>query len=211
MCTHDFYEGMKQCATLMFILWLYLVFTSSKGKNLGRVTYIDADEPCAVSLQVKADLTERSAPSLTKKNWNIWGKRTKLEWGILKWSPPYLLPCAVSAASKVRNCSTLRTVELINGFKTHSHRKNFDIGQHLTNNKLILKVLFIFFPPAAVVCVTLLNRFDGDQITSSHDVLVEYQQRPQVLVAHFIKKRLGHVVWDVCTSRPNPSLPKRCI
>ncbi|XP_007500480.1 uridine phosphorylase 1 [Monodelphis domestica] len=45
--------------------------------------------------------------------------------------------------------------------------------------------------PAAVVCVTLLNRLKGDQITSPHDVLVEYQQRPQKLVACFIKKRLG--------------------
>ncbi|XP_029348905.1 uridine phosphorylase 2 [Echeneis naucrates] len=47
---------------------------------------------------------------------------------------------------------------------------------------------------AAVICVTLLNRFEGDQITSPHDVLVEYQHRPQVLVAHFIKKRLGYIV-----------------
>ncbi|XP_056279936.1 uridine phosphorylase 2 [Pseudoliparis swirei] len=46
----------------------------------------------------------------------------------------------------------------------------------------------------AVVCVALLDRFEGDQITSSHDVLVEYQQRPQVLVSHFIKKRLGRAV-----------------
>ncbi|XP_051564104.1 uridine phosphorylase 2-like [Myxocyprinus asiaticus] len=44
---------------------------------------------------------------------------------------------------------------------------------------------------AAVVCVTLLNRFEGDQISTPHDVLLEYQQRPQRLVAHFIKKRLG--------------------
>ncbi|KAG8572293.1 hypothetical protein GDO81_012005 [Engystomops pustulosus] len=46
---------------------------------------------------------------------------------------------------------------------------------------------------AAVVCVTLLNRLDGDQISSSHDVLVEYQQRPQKLVGYFIKKRLSQV------------------
>lgn len=52
----------------------------------------------------------------------------------------------------------------------------------------------LFLSPAAVVCVALLNRFEGDQITSPHDVLVEYQQRPQVLVSHFIKKRLGHIV-----------------
>uniref|UniRef100_A0A3B1K052 Uridine phosphorylase 2 n=1 Tax=Astyanax mexicanus TaxID=7994 RepID=A0A3B1K052_ASTMX len=44
---------------------------------------------------------------------------------------------------------------------------------------------------AAVICVTLLNRFEGDQISTPHDVLVEYQSRPQCLVAHFIKKRLG--------------------
>lgn len=46
---------------------------------------------------------------------------------------------------------------------------------------------------AAVVCVTLLNRLEGDQISSSHDVLVEYQQRPQKLVGYFIKKSLGKV------------------
>ncbi|XP_030065340.1 uridine phosphorylase 1 [Microcaecilia unicolor] len=44
---------------------------------------------------------------------------------------------------------------------------------------------------AAVVCVTLLNRLESDQISSSHDVLVEYQQRPQKLVSYFIKKQLG--------------------
>lgn len=44
---------------------------------------------------------------------------------------------------------------------------------------------------AAVVCVTLLNRLEGDQISSPHEVLVEYQQRPQRLVGHFIKKRLS--------------------
>ncbi|KAF6087110.1 uridine phosphorylase 1 [Phyllostomus discolor] len=45
--------------------------------------------------------------------------------------------------------------------------------------------------PAAVVCVTLLDRLQGDQVSSPHEVLVEYQQRPQKLVTHFIKKRLG--------------------
>lgn len=45
-------------------------------------------------------------------------------------------------------------------------------------------------PAAAVVCVTLLNRLEGDQISSPHEVLAEYQQRPQRLVGQFIKKRL---------------------
>ncbi|XP_014373890.1 uridine phosphorylase 2 isoform X1 [Alligator sinensis] len=44
---------------------------------------------------------------------------------------------------------------------------------------------------AAVVCVTLLNRLEGDQITVPHEVLLEYQRRPQQLISIFIKKRLG--------------------
>lgn len=44
---------------------------------------------------------------------------------------------------------------------------------------------------AAVVCVTLLDRLKGDQINSPHEVLTEYQQRPQRLVGYFIKKSLG--------------------
>ncbi|XP_005049808.1 PREDICTED: uridine phosphorylase 2 isoform X1 [Ficedula albicollis] len=44
---------------------------------------------------------------------------------------------------------------------------------------------------AAVVCVTLLDRLEGDQIRAPHEVLWEYQQRPQRLIAAFIRKRLG--------------------
>ncbi|XP_072197230.1 uridine phosphorylase 2 isoform X2 [Excalfactoria chinensis] len=47
------------------------------------------------------------------------------------------------------------------------------------------------FYEAAVVCVTLLDRLEGDQIRASHEVLQEYQQRPQRLVAAFIRRRLG--------------------
>uniref|UniRef100_A0A2K5IM44 Nucleoside phosphorylase domain-containing protein n=1 Tax=Colobus angolensis palliatus TaxID=336983 RepID=A0A2K5IM44_COLAP len=44
---------------------------------------------------------------------------------------------------------------------------------------------------AAVVCVTLLDRLHCDQINLPHDVLVEYQQRPQLLISNFIRRRLG--------------------
>ncbi|XP_060776517.1 uridine phosphorylase 1-like [Neoarius graeffei] len=44
---------------------------------------------------------------------------------------------------------------------------------------------------AAVVCVTLLDRQKGDQLASSHDVMLSYQQRPQILVGHYIKKKLN--------------------
>ncbi|XP_061219784.1 uridine phosphorylase 2 isoform X2 [Neopsephotus bourkii] len=44
---------------------------------------------------------------------------------------------------------------------------------------------------AAVVCVALLDRLEGDQIRAPHEVLWEYQQRPQRLIAAFIRKQLG--------------------
>ncbi|XP_045154488.1 uridine phosphorylase 2 isoform X4 [Echinops telfairi] len=60
---------------------------------------------------------------------------------------------------------------------------------------------------AGVVCVTLLNRLEGDQITTPHDVLVEYQQRPQLLIATFIKQQLG-----LCrTPPPAPASPERTL
>ncbi|XP_054237238.1 uridine phosphorylase 2 [Indicator indicator] len=44
---------------------------------------------------------------------------------------------------------------------------------------------------AAVVCVTLLDRLEGDQIRAPREVLREYQQRPQRLIAAFIRQRLA--------------------
>ncbi|XP_060525898.1 uridine phosphorylase 1 isoform X2 [Cylas formicarius] len=43
---------------------------------------------------------------------------------------------------------------------------------------------------AAIVCVALLNRLKGDQVCSPKEVINEYQQRPQALVARYIKKYL---------------------
>ncbi|KAG7274453.1 hypothetical protein CRUP_001418 [Coryphaenoides rupestris] len=44
---------------------------------------------------------------------------------------------------------------------------------------------------AAVVCVTLLDRQQGDQLNSSHEVLHNLEQLPQILVGHFIKSQLA--------------------
>ncbi|KAF6116885.1 uridine phosphorylase 2 [Phyllostomus discolor] len=44
---------------------------------------------------------------------------------------------------------------------------------------------------AAVVFVTLLDRLECDQVDLPHEVLVEHQQRPLLLIASFIKQRLG--------------------
>lgn len=70
----------------------------------------------------------------------------------------------------------------------------YDDSVTSTNLYLFIYMMPCCFVAAAVVCVTLLNRFDGDQISTPHEVLTEYQQRPQNLVAQFIKKRLGLIV-----------------
>ncbi|XP_017493346.1 PREDICTED: uridine phosphorylase 1-like [Rhagoletis zephyria] len=44
--------------------------------------------------------------------------------------------------------------------------------------------------PGAIVCVTLINRLEGDQVNTSKAYLEKLQQRPQELVLKFIKKRL---------------------
>ncbi|XP_050293255.1 uridine phosphorylase 1 isoform X2 [Anthonomus grandis grandis] len=43
---------------------------------------------------------------------------------------------------------------------------------------------------AAIVCVTLLNRLKGDQVAAPKEVMNEYQERPQKLVAKYIKRYL---------------------
>lgn len=42
----------------------------------------------------------------------------------------------------------------------------------------------------AVVCTTLVNRLEGDQITTPHDILDSWSMRPQKLVSNFIQKKL---------------------
>ena len=42
----------------------------------------------------------------------------------------------------------------------------------------------------AIVCVTLLDRLQGDQVDISPETYKKYQARPQELIANFIKKRL---------------------
>ncbi|VDO25891.1 unnamed protein product [Heligmosomoides polygyrus] len=44
---------------------------------------------------------------------------------------------------------------------------------------------------AAIVCVTLLNRMQGDQVQIEHDKYVEFEERPFRLVTSLIKKQLG--------------------
>ncbi|KAM9783229.1 uridine phosphorylase 1 [Neosynchiropus ocellatus] len=58
---------------------------------------------------------------------------------------------------------------------------------------------------AAVVCVTLLDRLKGDQVTSSHQVLQGYQLRPQQLVCRYVKKQLTAEAASPCPD-PDPLL-----
>ena len=44
---------------------------------------------------------------------------------------------------------------------------------------------------SAVICTTLLDRFHGDQISVSREILSEWEKRPQMIVARYVKKKLG--------------------
>lgn len=44
---------------------------------------------------------------------------------------------------------------------------------------------------AAIICVALLNRLNGDQVNSPKEVMNEWQQRPQILVSRYIRKVLA--------------------
>ena len=41
---------------------------------------------------------------------------------------------------------------------------------------------------AAVVCVAILNRLNGDQVTATPEQLADYENRPVRAVARFIKQ-----------------------
>ncbi|KAH8388294.1 hypothetical protein KR093_003015 [Drosophila rubida] len=47
---------------------------------------------------------------------------------------------------------------------------------------------------SAVVCVTILNRLEGDQITTPGDTLKSWDLRPQTLIARYMKKVLFGIV-----------------
>ncbi|CAI5723212.1 hypothetical protein KXD40_000585 [Peronospora effusa] len=47
--------------------------------------------------------------------------------------------------------------------------------------------------PVAVVCVTLLNRLNGDQVLLSHEALQEFEMRPAAVLLHYIKAKLSAV------------------
>ena len=44
---------------------------------------------------------------------------------------------------------------------------------------------------SAIICVALLNRLNGDQITLTADEKSEYEQRPWHLVLEYIKRYLN--------------------
>ncbi|KAL7635819.1 UNVERIFIED_CONTAM: hypothetical protein RMT77_013636 [Armadillidium vulgare] len=44
---------------------------------------------------------------------------------------------------------------------------------------------------SAVICVTILNRLKGDQVSTPKKTLNEWQEYPQIVVARYIKKHMG--------------------
>ncbi|RLN31962.1 hypothetical protein BBO99_00003979 [Phytophthora kernoviae] len=55
--------------------------------------------------------------------------------------------------------------------------------------------------PLAVVCVTLLNRLNGDQVLSSHETLQGFEKRPAAVLLHYIKSKLNASAMS--SSRPS--------
>lgn len=55
--------------------------------------------------------------------------------------------------------------------------------------------------PAAVLCVTLLDRLKGDQVELAPELHEDYQMRPPRLVAKFIKKTLEESNGTGCSLR----------
>jgi uridine phosphorylase len=65
----------------------------------------------------------------------------------------------------------VRNIEMeARGFAAFCHRLNISVG---------------------VACVALLNRLNGDQVTSPHETLVGYEERPARIMLRFVKNRLG--------------------
>lgn len=44
---------------------------------------------------------------------------------------------------------------------------------------------------SAIVCVTLLDRLKGDQVTQPKEVMAEWQKRPQILISRYIRRHLA--------------------
>ncbi|KAG7161578.1 Uridine phosphorylase 1-like [Homarus americanus] len=59
---------------------------------------------------------------------------------------------------------------------------------------------------AAVICVTLLNRLHGDQVSTPKETLNKWQEYPQMLVARYIKKQIG-LPFDI-PQREHPQVVK---
>ncbi|XP_016998772.2 uridine phosphorylase 1 [Drosophila takahashii] len=54
----------------------------------------------------------------------------------------------------------------------------------------------------AVVCVAILNRLNGDQIKTPHEILAKWEKRPQELVARYIRKVLYYNEHDMDSEEP---------
>ncbi|XP_023166040.1 uridine phosphorylase 1-like isoform X2 [Drosophila hydei] len=61
---------------------------------------------------------------------------------------------------------------------------------------------------AAVVCVTIVNRNDGDQIDTPPDVLKQFDLRPQILVARYMRKVLFKCDEDIVEGCPCDPVPE---
>lgn len=123
-----------------------------------------------------------SAPTPRRINRTTSVKPVKQESAILKWNHQFSLLCASWVVYEVRkhNISNIPARQNFKQLQT----------QNVVSPPWWLSNVHFLLCKAAVVCVTLLDRLKGDQLSSSHEVLHSYQQRPQTLVGCYIKKQL---------------------
>lgn len=162
MCTLDFYEGTD--GITCHIIWWQLIHCN----------VFCFFSPASPMVQGKPVWTERSAPTPRKTSRITSEERETSACATSRWSRRFLLPCAKWAVWKVRSRHT-----------SYRWPTMFPKAGSASLNLVPSRVY-----TAAVVCVTLLNRLKGDQLDSSHDLLQNYQQRPQILVGSYIKKKL---------------------
>lgn len=135
---------------------------------------------CLINHQGKPVWMVLSAPTLRRINRTTSLKPEKQASAILKWSHLFSLLCASWVAYEVRKYNIGIIWHIFQCLKT----------QKVAFTPRWVSNIYFLLHEAAVVCVTFLDRLEGDQLKASHEVLHNYQQRPQILVGYYIRKQL---------------------
>ena len=83
----------------------------------------------------------------------------------------------------------VRNIEMeATGFASFTHRANVK-GKHSHHRSL----LFLFYFSGAIICVALLNRLTGDQVTLDKATYVDFELRPFKLLSSFLRGKIAQM------------------